>query len=177
MKRTGWLSFLLGFFLTIVSFTFTRFVLDAQGAENSAAAAPEQPLPYSHKTHLSLGLKCQDCHVNPEPGEKMTFPAASKCMSCHRSIAKDRPAIQKLASYSKSEEPIPWARVYAVPSGTYWSHRSHLEASLKCDQCHGDVPQMERMAKVTDVTSMGGCVACHKQYKAGTGCEFCHEGK
>ena len=176
MRRVSWLSFFAGFCLTMV-LVFPRLALDAQDSQNNKVVAPEQPLPYSHKIHLSLGLNCQGCHVNPEPGDKMTFPATSKCMSCHRSIAKEKPAIQKLAAYSKSEEPIPWVRVYAVPSGTYWSHRSHLQASLKCDQCHGDVPQMERMAKVTDVTSMGGCVACHKQYKAGTGCEFCHEGK
>ena len=138
---------------------------------------PNNFLPYSNKTHLALGLKCQDCHVNPDPGEKMTFPVTSRCMVCHRSVAKDKPAIQKLAAFSKSDEPIPWVRVYAVPAGTYWSHRSHLRASLTCGQCHGDVSGMEQMARVTDVASMGGCVACHKQRNAGTGCEFCHEGK
>ena len=28
-------------------------------------AAPAQPLPYSHKKHLALGLRCQQCHTNP----------------------------------------------------------------------------------------------------------------
>ncbi len=36
--------------------------------------AAEQPIPYSHKQHLAFGLKCQECHTNPEPGKLMTFP-------------------------------------------------------------------------------------------------------
>jgi hypothetical protein len=27
------------------------------------------------------------------------------------------------------------------------------------------------------VTLMAGCVECHRQMKAGVGCQFCHEGK
>src|SRR5579863_4489690 len=45
--------------------------------------APEQPLPYSHKTHVGMGLPCQLCHVNPEPGKEMTFPNTATCMNCH----------------------------------------------------------------------------------------------
>jgi hypothetical protein len=138
---------------------------------------PVQPLPYSHKTHLALGLKCNECHPNPDPGDRMTFPAASKCMACHVTITKDRPAIQKLAAYAKSKEPIPWVRVYSVAAGVYWSHRSHLEAGIKCDACHGEVAQMDTIAKVKNVTSMAGCIECHRKNNAETGCEFCHEGK
>lgn len=142
------------------------------------AQTPEaQPIPYSHKKHLAMGLKCQDCHPNPDPGERMTLPAASRCMTCHASAAKDRPAIRKLAEFAASKEPIPWVRFYSVPAGTYWSHRSHLAAGMTCRMCHGDVAQMEVMSKVTNVTSMAGCVECHQQRNAGTGCESCHEGK
>jgi hypothetical protein len=141
------------------------------------AAVVAQPLPYSHKTHLALGLKCGDCHVNPEPGDRMGFPETSKCMTCHATISKEKPAIQKLAAFAASKQPIPWARVYAVSAGVFWNHRSHLEASVKCEACHGPVAGMEVMTMVTDVTTMTGCVNCHKQSKAGTGCQFCHEGK
>jgi hypothetical protein len=143
----------------------------------SSKVAPVQPLPYSHKTHLALGLMCRDCHPNPEPGDRMEFPATSKCMACHTTIAKDKPAIRKLAGFAKSKEPVPWARVYVVAAGVYWNHRSHLDAGVKCESCHGPVPQMDVMANVTNITTMAGCVACHQQMKAGTGCQFCHEGK
>jgi len=139
--------------------------------------APAQPLPYSHKTHLALALRCADCHTNPAPGDRMEFPETAVCMDCHTTIAKDRPAIQKLAEFAKSKQPIPWARVYVVSAGVYWNHRSHLDAGVKCETCHGPVAQMDVMANVTNVTTMAGCVECHRQMKAGTGCAFCHEGK
>jgi len=153
--------------------------LAAQDQEKPAQspAPPVQPISYSHKTHLAQGLKCQECHPNPDPGDRMTLPAASKCMACHVTIAKDTPAIQKLAEFAKSKQPIPWVRVYSVAAGVYWSHRSHLEAGLKCDSCHGQVAEMEVMAKVKDVTTMKGCIECHRENHAETGCEFCHEGK
>jgi len=143
----------------------------------STKSAPVQPIPYSHKTHLAFGLKCADCHTNPEPGDRMEFPAVTKCMECHASIARDKPAIRKLAGYAKSSQPVPWARVYVLPAGVYWNHRSHLEAGVSCQACHGAVASMDVMASVTNVTTMAGCVDCHQQRKAGTGCEFCHEGK
>jgi hypothetical protein len=119
---------------------------------------------------------CGDCHTNPEPGDRMEFPAAAKCMACHTTIAKDQPAIQELA-IREVQEPIPRVRVYVVSAGVYWNHRSHLDAGVKCETCHGLVAQMDVMANVTNVTTMVGCVDCHQQSKAGTGCEFCHEGK
>jgi len=145
--------------------------------QDVSKTAPTQPLPYSHKTHLAAGLKCGDCHANPDPGDRMEFPATAKCMACHTTIAKDKSSIQKLAEFAKSKQPIPWVRVYAVSAGVYWNHRAHLDAGVKCETCHGPVAQMDVMANVTNVTTMAGCVECHQQRNAGTGCEFCHEGK
>src|SRR5208282_3364782 len=69
---------------------FVGFALRAQqpagraGGANAAAAklevpenfsehaAPAQPLPFSHKTHVTRGLQCRQCHTNPEPGNQMT---------------------------------------------------------------------------------------------------------
>src|ERR1700674_6129394 len=76
--------------------------------------APEQPIPYSHKQHLAFGLKCQECHTNPDPGKLMTFPDTAKCMQCHVTIAKDEPSIQKIALYATSNQHIPWGRVSNV---------------------------------------------------------------
>ena len=136
--------------------------------------APEQPIPYSHKTHLALGLKCQNCHTNPDPGNMMTFPATSKCMQCHTDVAKDKPAIQKLAEFAKSGQPIPWVRVYQLTPGVNWSHRTHLKTGMQCVMCHGQVAQLSAMAEVTGVTSMASCIACHQAHNAPTVCHTCH---
>src|SRR5690242_15460042 len=92
--------------------------------------APAQPIPYSHKKHLALGLDCKDCHTNPEPGKLMTFPDTGRCMQCHTVVAKEKPTIQKLASYAKSKQAVPWVRVYTVLPGVEWSHRPHLQAGV-----------------------------------------------
>ena len=141
------------------------------------STAPPQPIPFSHKKHLSLNLKCQECHANPDPGEQITFPPATKCMACHIAIAKDKPAIQKLAEFAKAKKDVPWVQVYRVPDFVYWSHRTHLDEKVKCEECHGVVAEMDVMAKVTNVTTMGGCVDCHRKNDAPTGCESCHPGK
>jgi hypothetical protein len=136
--------------------------------------APEQPVPYSHKTHVAIGLQCQLCHTNPEPGNQMTFPQTSTCMKCHVSIAKTKPSIVKLTALSKSNQAIPWVRVYQVTPGVTWNHRKHLQANLQCVMCHGNVAQLDAMAQTTAVTAMGSCIGCHQTFKAKTTCETCH---
>jgi hypothetical protein len=136
---------------------------------------PTQPIPYSHKTHLAVGLECKECHTNPDPGGLMTFPATSKCMQCHVTIAKNKPSIQKLAAFSKSQKPIPWVRVYTVLQGVSWTHRTHLQAAIKCETCHGQVAQMDAMSEATSVTTMYSCLNCHELNHAKTACDTCHK--
>jgi len=137
--------------------------------------APEQPIPYSHKTHVgALGLKCEMCHTNPDPGNQMTFPATSTCMTCHTSVAKDKPAIVKLADFAKSGQPIPWVRVYQVTPGVTWTHRKHVQAGMQCAMCHGNVGQLDAMAETTAVTSMASCISCHQSHNAPVACATCH---
>jgi hypothetical protein len=135
---------------------------------------PVQPIPYNHKTHLALGLECNTCHTNPDPGKLMTFPATSTCMSCHAAVAKNKPAIQKLAAFAKSQQDVPWVRVYTVLPGVNWTHRKHLDAGMKCETCHGQVAEMEAMSEAMSVTTMGVCINCHKANNAPTVCQTCH---
>ncbi len=136
--------------------------------------APPQPIPYSHKTHIALGLECRRCHTNPDPGNQMTFPATTVCMTCHGTIAKDRPAIVKLAEFARSGRTIPWTRVYQVTGGVTWTHRKHLAAGMQCVMCHGQVAQIDAMSENTSVTSMASCISCHASHQAGTACQTCH---
>jgi hypothetical protein len=167
-------------FLCAVSLAVPQ-VMSSQAARTivpdnlSLHPAPAQPLPYSHKKHLARGLVCKDCHVNPDPGKLMTFPATDKCVLCHASVAKDKPSIKKLAEYAKSKQQIPWVRVYAVLPGVAWSHRPHLEAGVKCETCHGHVREMDAMSEVTSVTTMYACLNCHELNHAKTACETCHK--
>ncbi len=138
------------------------------------AEPPEQPIPYSHKQHVAMGLACKNCHEMPDPGEMMGIPAAGKCMTCHQSVKKESPAIQKLAAFAKEGRDVPWVRVYQIPSYVAFSHQEHLAAGATCETCHGPVAQRERLWRETDL-SMGGCMSCHRANKASIDCTYCHE--
>jgi hypothetical protein len=139
-----------------------------------AAEPPVQPIPYSHKKHIALGLKCANCHEMPDPGEMMGIPVVAKCMTCHQTVKKDSPAIQKLAAFAAHKEDVPWVRVYRIPSFVFFSHKYHLSSGATCEDCHGKVAEMEQMAKVKDI-SMGACMNCHRINKAANDCMACHD--
>jgi hypothetical protein len=136
--------------------------------------APQQPVPYSHKFHLSIGLKCTECHTAPGAGESMGIPSVSKCMTCHAAVAKEKPAIMKLAEAAKAKKEPAWVRVYEIPSYVAFSHKAHLGAGAQCSRCHGDVAARDALFKEGDI-SMGGCMNCHREHKAPNDCGFCHE--
>jgi hypothetical protein len=145
------------------------------GSLLSAADAPQQPIPFSHKQHAgTLKLQCKMCHPNPPPGESMTIAPASTCMQCHSAIKADSPSIQKLAQFAKESQPVPWVRVYQIPSYVDFSHRKHLAAGNTCDECHGKVAERDQLSREGDIT-MGGCMKCHQAKKVSIDCSFCHE--
>jgi hypothetical protein len=136
---------------------------------------PGQPLPFSHRKHVSQGLQCADCHPMPEPGDFAEIVSAERCMLCHTSIKSDSPAIQKLADFQKRGEPIPWEPVYLVADYVFFSHKVHLtRAGAQCADCHGPVGEREVMAKERDI-SMAACMDCHRAKSASLECNFCHD--
>jgi hypothetical protein len=136
---------------------------------------PAQPIPYSHKQHLALGLQCRVCHVNPDAGKLMTYPPTALCMGCHLEVAREKPSIQKLAALAESGKPVPWVRVYEVPDWVYWKHGTHLEAEVPCADCHGPVAERDVIAVETSVVRMIGCVTCHDKRQVFSDCTTaCH---
>jgi hypothetical protein len=111
----------------------------------------------------------------PDPGDQAGFPAVSKCMACHMTMAKDRPAIVRLAGFAKKEEPIPWKRVYRLPDYVGFSHKAHVgKARAGCETCHGPVQERDAIRKEKSI-SMAACMECHKARGASVACDFCHE--
>ena len=144
------------------------------GLAQAPPEPPVQPIPYSHKHHVgTMKLQCTFCHENKEPGEMMGIPVAAKCMGCHKGIKADSPHIQKLAGFAESNRPIPWKRVYQIPSYVFFSHKSHLTGN-KCSECHGAVETRDALFKEMP-TNMGSCMDCHQKKKVSNDCGFCHE--
>jgi hypothetical protein len=137
---------------------------------------PEQPLPYSHKKHLALGLECATCHTMPEPGRAATLPPTATCMKCHAQVKTESPHIQQLAAAHAADQPIEWKRVYRLPDFVPFDHKIHVAGreALTCDVCHGDVKEMDVMQRVKDI-SMAACLECHMEKNAPTRCDSCHE--
>jgi hypothetical protein len=137
-------------------------------------APPEQPIPFSHKTHVAAAVKCVDCHAMRPPGDAAGFPATHTCMGCHQSIGKG-PAIQKLADFAARQVPIPWVRVYRLPRTVYFSHAVHnKQAKVDCAVCHGAVAMTDSLGQEKSI-AMKDCMACHDQYKASNDCNLCHD--
>jgi Cytochrome c7 and related cytochrome c/Class III cytochrome C family len=146
----------------------------AQPAPAAEATAPQQPIAFSHKKHAGeLQMRCNFCHAQSRSGETLAIPQATTCMTCHATVATSNPEIQKLTAFAKSNETIPWVRVYQLPSFVTFSHKMHLDHGNTCEECHGPVPQRDQIFQETDI-SMGGCLSCHRRKQATTECNACH---
>jgi hypothetical protein len=168
-------------FLVVLGTAGTQITLPPAGATQaqSATAAPvlsgpEQPVPFSHKVHAgAVKLPCETCHTLSKSGQSLTIPQSPTCMLCHQTIATDKPGVQKLATFAKAGQLIPWVRIYQTPSFVTFSHKMHLDHNNTCQECHGQVAERDQLAKEADI-SMTGCVNCHQVKNAATGCDTCH---
>ncbi len=123
-------------------------------------AAPEQPIAYSHQTHVEAGVQCLYCHTQALRSTIAGIPSVERCMGCHTVIATEDETVQQLASYWERGEAIPWARVNYQPDFVYFSHRPHMGAGINCETCHGNVAAMDE-ARPTLRMDMGWCLECH----------------
>jgi cytochrome c7-like protein/class III cytochrome C family protein len=155
----------------------------SQEAQRSALTIPAnvaphppivQPIPFSHKLHVGMGLPCTNCHVNPQIGNDMSLPPVATCMTCHAEVGKDQADIKKLAEFAASGEAIPWARVYPLTAGIRYSHGPHIRAGVQCTTCHGPVPDEDALSEVTALRSMATCISCHQAQHAKADCVTCH---
>lgn len=148
---------------------------ESPSGEHAEPVPVEQPLPYSHKTHVALGLNCRDCHAIADPGFAAGYPAEATCMACHAAIKTDSPHIQLLAKLNAEGTAVPWNRVYRVPDFVWFSHASHVEdAAVECETCHGPVAQREVLFQEKP-TTMAACMDCHARNNAPNDCDLCHD--
>ena len=127
-----------------------------------ADRGPEQPIPFSHRFHVSeLQIQCEYCHTGTEERAVATMPPVSTCMGCHQVVGQGIAGIDTLRAYWQRRESIPWERVYKVPEFVQFSHQAHLRNDIACQECHGPVEEMDRVYKYSDL-SMGWCLSCHR---------------
>ena len=161
--------------LIIAWFTLMIFPVVIYGFMQREVYHPEQPIEFPHYFHvLKVGHKCIDCHPYAEKSVHAGLVSADYCMNCHKYIATNSPRIIKLTQYYKTGEPVPWVRVYDLPDFVYYSHRIHIHAGLKCEECHGPVDLMTTVQQVPTL-GMGWCLDCHERRHAPMECNTCHQ--
>ena len=137
------------------------------------APAASEPLTFSHKRHAALKLECVYCHAKAATGERAGFPAAAKCMLCHREVKKDAEPIQRLAALAEDTRVAPEKPLYALPDFVFFSHAKH-KTKVSCDTCHGNVWADDEVKRKLAM-KMKACVNCHKASHATITCTACHE--
>lgn len=131
-----------------------------------AGTAPEQPIPFSHKHHVSqLGIDCRYCHVTVETSAKASLPSTDVCLNCHREIHLNSPLLNEVHSSYRLGKSIPWVRVYKLPAFVYFDHSVHVQNGVLCSECHGDVANMAITRQETSL-QMQWCVECHRKKKS-----------
>ncbi|MFA5668067.1 MAG: cytochrome c3 family protein [Balneolaceae bacterium] len=124
--------------------------------------APTQPVPYSHKLHVSqLGLDCQYCHTSVFDSKQANVPATQTCMNCHNQIKTDSELLKPIRESWESGLPVEWVRVHNLPDYAYFNHAAHVNVGVGCESCHGRVDKMEVVQQV-ETLSMGWCIDCHR---------------
>jgi hypothetical protein len=139
-----------------------------QGLGNQQGYAPAQPINFSHRLHAGDNkISCLYCHSSAEKSGVAGIPATAVCMNCHTQILKDSPEIEKVTASFNQQTPIEWVRVHSLPSHVAFNHSRHVTAGLKCQQCHGPVETMDRVAQM-ETLSMGMCINCHRTHRGVT---------
>jgi hypothetical protein len=124
--------------------------------------APQQPIPFSHKHHVSgLGLDCRYCHTTVEKSSNAGMPSTAICMTCHSQIWTNAAMLALDRQSLANNVPIRWTRVYTLPDYVYFDHSIHIAKGVGCTECHGPIGDMPLTSKATTLY-MSWCLSCHR---------------
>ncbi len=144
--------------------------------ERARGYKPEQPIPFSHKLHVGdLKMECQFCHWTVAKASFAAIPEVETCVGCHNQLViKQSEPLTKLKEYWNNNQPIPWEKVHVMPDHVRFNHKRHVKAGVSCQECHGQIPQMEVVERASSM-KMGWCLDCHRQRGASIDCWTCHK--
>jgi len=161
----------------------------------SSAIYPAQNLTirFNHKFHVNTQkLKCETCHkaaTTSESAQDVLTPKGTFCDSCH---GTDHSNLDKVQAGDDASGKCNWChRGYAHGDGSkvakfgiprpnmLFNHKKHLARNINCQQCHGDVQELE-LATRDQLPRMRGCFGCHVNTDAAARgdaksvCDTCH---
>lgn len=137
--------------------------------------SPQQPINFSHKIHAGKNeIPCLFCHIFANKSNICGVPSVKKCVGCHNSVKRESPEIKKIFNAWTTNSVIKWVRVHDLPDYIYFTHKRHVKANVKCQECHGPIQTMDRVYKYSSL-GMGWCISCHKKRNGPTDCMACHK--
>jgi hypothetical protein len=125
-------------------------------------AAPVQPVRFNHQLHVTgFRIDCRYCHGTVERDAPAGMPSTRTCVPCHNPVWLEGPFFAPVHRSLETGEPIPWARVYALPDHVFFNHAIHVNKGIGCETCHGRVDRMARISQAVPLT-MRWCLDCHR---------------
>ena len=127
-----------------------------------AGVVREQPVPFSHKHHVSgIGIDCRYCHVSVEESSFAGIPPTKTCMNCHSQVWANSPVLEPVRASFREDRSLQWTRVNDLPDFVYFDHSIHVHRGVQCTTCHGPVDQMP-MTWREHTLFMEWCLQCHR---------------
>ena len=138
------------------------WVVPVSGYNTQERYTPIQPVPFSHKHHVSgLGLDCRYCHTTVEVSQNAGMPPTETCMTCHSQIWTNAALLAPVRQSLAEGKPLRWTRVYGLPDYVYFDHSIHIAKGVGCTECHGPIGDMPLTWKATTLY-MSWCLSCHR---------------
>ncbi|WP_188055235.1 cytochrome c3 family protein [Sphingosinithalassobacter sp. CS137] len=149
--------------LALAVLLFAWGMMRTSGAAAGDVGKPvAQPIPFSHRQHVSLGLDCATCHETADTAAEAGMPGTETCLACHDDLFRGTRALQPLHEAAQSNRQIAWNAVTNLPEVARFHHGMHVRSGVPCAACHGDVATMETTTKAKPLT-MQWCVECHRE--------------
>ncbi len=138
------------------------YTLDRGSFTTNVGVAPDQPVPFSHKHHVTDdGIDCRYCHTSVETSHFAGLPATEICMSCHSQIWTNAAILEPVRASFRTGVSLSWTRVYDLPDFVYFNHSIHINKGIGCSTGHGRIDLMPLTYKVNTLY-MNWCLGCHR---------------
>jgi len=144
--------------------------------------------PFSHRLHLGIGLRCEECHTAAAAStnaQDNLLPARQVCRGCHKE--DELPAIGQRrvptrvtkfshALHLKMGDVAPFIAA-AIDRGNYLQPpgdiRRRLNTGDACEACHRGLEDSDQVTAAA-LPRMADCLVCHTVIEPPFSCEDCH---
>ncbi len=138
------------------------WVVPVMGYNSQVRYIPPQPVPFSHKHHVSgLGLDCRYCHTAVEVSQSAGIPPTHTCMTCHSQIWTNAEFLAPVRQSLAENKSLRWTQVNTLPDYVYFDHSIHIAKGVGCTECHGPIGDMPLTWKA-ETLYMSWCLSCHR---------------